>query len=172
MMVYTTALKRLILLDVFAISAGFVLRAVAGAAVLQVPISPWLYICTGLGALFIALAKRRSELVSAGEHAGSQRDTLEWYTPSLLDQLMVVVATSVMLTYSLYSFTAGSLPENHAMMFTIPFVVYGVFRYLYLVHVKNLGESPEDILITDLPLIATIVLWLATAATILVIFRG
>ena len=172
MMVYTTALKRLILLDVFAISAGFVLRAVAGATVLQVPISPWLYICTGLGALFIALAKRRSELVSAGEHAGSQRDTLEWYTTSLLNQLMGVVATSVMLTYALYSFTAGNLPENHAMMFTIPFVVYGVFRYLYLVHVKNLGESPEDILLTDLPLVATIVLWLATAATILVIFRS
>ena len=172
MLVYTAVLKRLILLDVFAISAGFVLRAVAGAAVLQVPISPWLYICTGLGALFIALSKRRSELELAGESAGSQRDTLQWYSRGLLDQLIGVVATSAVLTYSLYTFTASNLPENHAMMFTIPFVVYGVFRYMYLVHSKNMGESPEDILITDAPLIATIALWLATAAAILVTYRG
>ena len=172
MMAYTLVLKRLILLDVFAISGGFVLRAVAGAAVIEVPISPWLYICTGLGALFIALAKRRSELALAGEEAGSQRDTLERYTTGLLDQFIAVVATSSVLAYSLYTFTASNLPKNQAMMLTIPFVVYGVFRYMYLVHTKNLGENPEDILVTDVPLIITILLWLATAATILVKFRG
>ncbi len=172
MMAYSLVLKRVILLDVFAISAGFVLRAVAGAAVLAVPISPWLYTCTGLGALLIALAKRRSELSLAGERAGRQRDTLERYTTALLDQFIAIVAPSTLLAYTLYTFTAPNLPENHAMMLTIPFVVYGLFRYLYLVHVKDLGENPEDILITDVPLIASILLWLATAAAILVVFRG
>ena len=172
MLAYTVALKRLILLDVFSISAGFVLRAVAGAAILQVPISPWLYICTGLGALLIALAKRRSEIVLAGDEAAGQRDTLERYTTRLLDQFIAIVAPSTLLAYTLYTFTAANLPDNHAMMLTIPFVVYGLFRYIYLVHTRNLGENPEDILITDGPLIASIGLWLVVAATILVTFRG
>lgn len=172
MLAYSVVLKRLVLLDVFAISGGFVLRAVAGAAVLQVPISPWLYTCTGLGALFIALSKRRSELSLAGDDAGRQRDTLGKYSTSLLDQFIAIVAPSTLLAYTLYTFTAPNLPENHAMMLTIPFVVYGLFRYIFLVHAKDLGESPEDLLITDLPLIASIVLWLAAAATILLLFRG
>ena len=172
MTAYTLVLKRLIVLDVFAISAGFVLRAVAGAAVIQVPISPWLYICTGLGALFIALAKRRSELARAGERAPSQRDTLEWYTKGLLDQLTPVVATSVVIAYSFYTFTPPNLPDNHTMMLTIPFVIYGVFRYTYLMHVKDAGENPEETLTSDVPLIIAIVSWLAAAATVLVVFRG
>ena len=172
MTAYSGALKQIVLVDVFCISGGFVMRAVAGAAVLQVPISPWLYICTGLGALFIALAKRRSELSLAGERAEGQRATLGWYTTPLLDQLIAIVAPSTLLAYTLYTFTAPNLPENHAMMLTIPFVVYGLFRYMYLVHAKELGESPEDILLTDVPLMGSIVLWLATAAAILVIFRG
>ena len=171
MVVYTFVLKRIVLVDVFAISAGFVFRAVAGAAVLQVPISPWLYICTGLGALFIALSKRRCELTLAGDAAAGQRDTLDWYTQSLLDQLIAVVATSVVLTYSLYTFTAENLPDNHSMMVTIPFVVYAIFRYMYLVHTRHLGENPEDIIISDVPLIAAVLAWLATAGTILVIYR-
>ena len=172
MVAYSLLLKELILLDVFAISAGFVLRAVAGAAVLSLPISPWLFICTGLGALFLALAKRRGELAQAGDAAASQRGTLEIYSPEVLNQFIGVVATSVLIAYSLYTFTAPNLPENHSMMLTIPFVVYGLFRYMYLVHRKGLGENPEDIVITDAPLMATIVLWLATAAAILVVFRG
>ena len=170
MVAYSLLLKRIVLLDVFSISGGFVLRAVAGAAVLQVPVSPWLYTCTGLGALLIVLAKRRSELTLAGEAAGSQRDTLEQYTAPLLDQFIAVVAPSTLLAYTLYTFTAPNLPENHSMMLTIPFVFYGLFRYLYLVHSKNMGESPEDILITDLPMISCIVLWLATAATVLFVW--
>ncbi|MCH7802046.1 MAG: decaprenyl-phosphate phosphoribosyltransferase [Chloroflexi bacterium] len=172
MVAYSFVLKNIILLDVFAISTGFVLRVVAGAAVLEVPVSPWLYICTGLGALFIALSNRRGELASAGDRATAQRGTLEQYTLGFLDQLIGVVATSVVLTYSLYTFTAPNLPENHSMMLTIPFVVYGLFRYLYLVHAKHLGESPEDIFIGDAPLITSIVLWLAASATVLVVFRG
>ena len=172
MVAYTLELRDLVLLDVFSISGGFVLRAVAGAAVLQVPISPWLYTCTGLGALLIALAKRRSELALSGDGAGMQRNTLEWYTRPLVDQFIAIVAPSTLLAYTLYTFTAPNLPENHAMMLTIPFVVYGLFRYMFLVHVRNLGENPEDILITDVPLIVSIVLWLATSAAILVVFRG
>ncbi len=171
MAVYSVLLKRIVLLDVFAISAGFVLRAVAGAAVLQVPISPWLYTCTGLGALLIALAKRRSELVASRGLAQRQRETLAVYTVPLLDQFIAIVATSTLLAYTLYTFTAPNLPENHAMMLTIPFVVYGLFRYLFLVHSENLGEAPEEVLITDIPLIVTIMLWLATASTVLVLFR-
>ena len=170
MATYSLLLKRLVILDVFAISGGFVLRAVAGAAVLQVPVSPWLYICTGLGALFIALSKRRSELEAAGDAAGRQRETLQRYTRPLLDQFIAIVAPSTLVAYTLYTFTAPNLPENHAMMLTIPFVVYGLFRYLYLVHVRNLGESPEDIFVTDVPLIVCVALWLATAATVLSIW--
>ena len=172
MIAYTLLLKQLVLLDVFAVGTGFVLRVVAGAAIIQVPVSPWLYICTGLGALFIALSKRRSELALAGEKAGSQRDTLNSYTRGLLDQLIGVVATSAVLAYSLYTFTAPNLPENHTMMLTIPFVVYGLFRYIYLVHTRDQGENPEDILITDVPLISSIVLWLVAAGSILFLFRG
>ena len=172
MVAYTLVLRDIILLDVFAISTGFVLRVIAGAAVLQLPISNWLYICTGLGALFIALAKRRSELVMSGGDAGSRRGTLEHYTLDVLNQFITVVATAAILAYSLYTFTAPNLPKNLAMMVTIPFVVFGVFRYMYLVRVKNMGESPEDILITDAPLLIAIMLWLATAATILIMFRG
>ena len=115
--------------------------------------------------------RRRAELAQAGESAGGQRDTLERYPTTLLDQFIAVAATSVVMTYTLYTFTAPNLPANHAMMLTIPFVVHGLFRYMYLVHVKDLGENPEDILVTDLPLIVTIISWLATAATILVVYR-
>ena len=172
MIAYTLGLKRLVLVDVFVISGGFVLRAVAGAAVIDVPISPWLYICTGLGALFLALAKRRSELALAGDNPGNQRVTLEQYTVGLLDQFITIVATSVVLAYSLYTFTAESLPENQAMMLTIPLVVYGLFRYMFLVHKKGRGESPEDILTSDGPLIVSVVLWVASVAIILGLFRG
>ena len=171
MTAYSTVLKRIVLLDVFAISAGFVLRAVSGAAVLEVPISPWLYTCTGLGSLMIALAKRRSELISSQGTYEKQRETLASYTVPLLDLLIAIVATSTLLAYALYIFTAINLPENHAMLATIPFVVYGLLRYLSIVYSKNLGEAPEEVLITDIPLIVTIVLWLATASTILVLFR-
>ena len=172
MLSYSYWLKNVVLLDVFSISAGFVLRAVAGAAVLAVPISPWLYSCTGLGALLIALGKRRSELSAAGESASDQRDALQSYSLQLIDQFIAIVAPSTLLAYTLYTFTASNLPDNHAMMLTIPFVIYGLFRYIFLVHEKNLGETPEDILITDVPLIISNVAWIVTAATILIIHRS
>ena len=171
MFAYSLVLKRIVLLDVLSISGGFVLRAVAGAAVLAVPISPWLYTCTGVGALLLALGKRRSEIAQAGEAASRQRDTLRWYTREMTDQFIAIAAPSTLLAYTLYTFTAPNLPENHAMMLTILFVLYGLFRYVYIIHTRDLGESPEEILITDIPLIICILSWLVTAATVLVVFR-
>ncbi|MCH7652976.1 MAG: UbiA family prenyltransferase [Chloroflexi bacterium] len=172
MIAYSLALKNVVLLDVFIIGGGFVLRAVAGAVVINVPISPWLYICTGLGALFLALSKRRAELAVAGDMAHTQRKSLSLYSVGLLDQLIVVVATSAVIAYSLYTFTAQNLPENHAMMITIPLVIFGLFRYLLLMHTKGLGEEPEEVIIKDAPLIAVVLMWLGSAAAILTLFRG
>ena len=171
MIAYSLYLKRLIIVDIMVISGGFVLRAVAGAVVLDVTISPWLYICTTLGALFLGFAKRLNEIVLVEEEGSLQRDTLEEYTPRFLEQLISIVAPATLVSYTLYTFTAENLPDNNAMMLTIPFVMYGLFRYLYLVHHKNLGESPEQILLTDIPLILNIVLWLATAAGVLLVYR-
>ena len=168
---YSMYLKQIVIIDVFTISGGFVLRAVAGAVVMQVPISPWLFICTGLAALLLALAKRRSELAQAGENAGSQRKSLQAYTLPFLDQLISVVATAAVVAYSLYTFTAENLPDNHAMMLTIPFVVYGLFRYLYIVHQTDAGENPEDVLLGDAPLATAITLWLISAGLVLALFR-
>jgi 4-hydroxybenzoate polyprenyltransferase len=153
---YTLSLKRLVLLDVFAIGALFVIRAAAGAEAVEVRISPWLLVCTALLALFLALAKRRGEL-AAGVHVP------EGYSLALVDQLVGVVAASTVIAYSLYTFTAHST----AMMATIPFVLYGIFRYLLLVHRDDLGEEPEQVLLTDRPILVTVALWAATSAVIL-----
>ena len=168
---YSLALKRIVLVDVFVISGGMVLRAVAGAAIMQVPISPWLYLCTALAALLLALIKRRSQLVSAGEDAASQRPSLSLYTVESLDRLIVITATASLIGYSLYTFTAPNLPANDAMMLTIPFVAFGLFRYIMLSGSVDAGENPEDLLMGDKPLIATALLWLGSAAVILALFR-
>ena len=172
MLLYSVGLKKLALIDVFTISAGFVLRAVAGAVVIDSPISPWLYICTGLAAVFVVLSKRRSELANAGDQAQEQRGILGAYSLPVLDQLITVAASSALVSYTLYTVASENLPENHAMLLTAPFVVYGLFRYMFLVQRRDLGETPEDIILTDVPLIVTIVLWLATAGTVLIAFRG
>lgn len=172
MAAYSLGLKHQVILDVFIIAGGFVLRAAAGAVAISVPVSPWLYVCTVLGALFVALAKRRSELTLLQEGAGSHRRNLDEYSVALVDQMINVVTPSTVIAYSLYTFTAENLPGNRAMMVTIPFVLYGVFRYLYLVHARNLGGSPEEVLFSDRPLIACILLWLLTSAGVLVAFRG
>ena len=169
---YSMYLKHMVLIDVFTISGGFVLRAAAGAVIMGVPISPWLFICTGLAALLLALAKRRAELSQAGENAANQRQSLQAYTVPYLDQLIAVVATASVVVYSLYTFTAENLPSNHAMMLTIPFVVYALFRYLYLVHSTGEGENPEDFILGDVPLAIAILLWLVSAGLVLGLFRG
>ncbi len=168
---YSLALKHIVLVDVFVISGGMVLRAVAGAAIMEVPISPWLYLCTALAALLLALIKRRSQLATAGEDAASQRPSLSRYSIAALDQLVVITATASLIAYSLYTFTAPNLPDNDAMMLTIPFVAFGLFRYIILSGSADAGENPEDLLMGDVPLVATVVLWLVSAAVILALFR-
>ena len=168
---YSLVLKNLGVLDAFIVAFGFVLRVEAGAAVIDVPVSPWLYLCTGLGAMFIALAKRRSELARAGDSATDQRDALQSYQVPALDQFMGIVGTSALVSYALYTFTAENMPDNHAMMLTIPFLVYGLFRYIHLVHTGTVGETPEEIILSDWPMIVAIVLWLAVSAGVLLVFR-
>ena len=170
MLAYSFVLKKVVLMDVLTVGTGFVLRAVAGAVVITAPVSPWLYVVTALGALFLGFGKRRSELQNAGPGAVAQRAAMQHYTPALLDQLIGIVVPCTLLAYMLYTFTARNLPANNAMMLTIPFVVYGLFRYLYLLHRTPLGERPEDALL-DPPLLITVALWLGTASAVLLLFR-
>jgi len=167
MMAYSFGLKRLVILDVFAIAAGFVIRAAGGAVAIAVPISPWLYVCTMLGALLMGFGKRRHELATLEEAAGKHRANLDAYSLPLLDQLIGIVASATVIAYSLYTFDASNVPGNHAMMLTIPFVVYALFRYLYLVYRRDLGGSPEVLLFTDPPLLVSIVGWALSSLVIL-----
>jgi 4-hydroxybenzoate polyprenyltransferase len=164
---YSFGLKHQVILDVFIISSGFVLRATAGAVAIGVPISPWFYTLLGLGALFLGFGKRRAEIMLLNEAAGRHRRVLEEYSATLLEELIAIVTASIVMAYALYTFSAENLPRNHAMMLTIPFVLYGLFRYLYLVYRKNEGGSPEQVLLADRPLLACILLWLIACLVIL-----
>jgi 4-hydroxybenzoate polyprenyltransferase len=161
---YSFSLKHVILLDVLAIGALFVIRAAAGAAAVDVRISPWLLLCTALLALFLALAKRRGELVLVGARHTPGRPVLEGYSLELVDQLVAIVAASTVIAYSLYTLTAR---DSKALLATVPFVIFGVFRYLLLVHRDDIGEEPEQVLLTDVPIILAVAGWIATAAAIL-----
>lgn len=157
---YTWQLKHIVLLDVSAVAAGFILRVAAGVAIIEVErFSPWLYVCTGFLALFLALGKRRHELALLGEDAGNHRAILQEYNLDLIDRLMGIVSTSCLVSYSLYTFQSEGLPPNHLMMLTIPFALYTLFRLLYLIHVRKEGGAPEEILLRDRPLQITLVLW-------------
>lgn len=171
MLAYTMVLKYLVILDVMTIASGFVLRALAGAYAVDVPTSPWLYVVTALGALFLAITKRRAEVSLLQGEATNHRSTLEHYTPALLDQMTSMVTASTIIAYALYTFTADNLPENHMMMITIPFVGYGVFRYLFLSLTRDEGGSPEEVLLKDKPLILTIAGWLAASMFVLTAYR-
>jgi len=164
---YTYWLKEQVLLDVFALAASFVLRAMAGAVVIAAPISPWLYVCTVLLSLCLGFAKRRHELMLLESGAGNHRSVLDEYSATLLEEIIAVVTSATVMAYALYTFNAGNLPPNHAMMFTIPFVLYAVFRYLYLVYRKGEGGNPEDALFADRPLLVCILLWGITSVAIL-----
>ncbi|MCK5242484.1 decaprenyl-phosphate phosphoribosyltransferase [bacterium] len=164
---YTWGLKNHVILDVFIVTCGFVIRAAAGAWIIEAPISPWLLIVTTLLALFLGFAKRRHELITMGDHATKHRKSLGEYSPELLDQFMSVVASSTIIAYSLYAFTSTTAQEYHYLMLTIPFVIYGILRYLYLVYQRNLGGAPELILLRDKPLITVILLWVLTVGFII-----
>ncbi|RME44042.1 MAG: decaprenyl-phosphate phosphoribosyltransferase [Chloroflexi bacterium] len=164
---YSFVLKNLVIIDVLSVAAGFVLRAVGGAVAIGVTISPWLYVCTTLGALFIGFSRRRHELVLLEGEAASHRASLTEYSPYLLDHMIAVVASTTVIAYSLYTFLGEKVPANHAMMLTIPFVLYGIFRYLYLIHIQNEGGSPEELFLKDVPLLLNILLWGLTVIAIL-----
>ncbi|WP_448335817.1 decaprenyl-phosphate phosphoribosyltransferase [Bellilinea sp.] len=157
---YSTRLKHIPLIDVLIIAAGFVLRVAAGVSLIEVErFSPWLYVVTTLLALYIGFGKRRAELTLLQNDANNHRRVLDGYNLALLDQLITIVSGTTIVAYSLYTFSAPNLPDNHSMMLTIPFVIYGIFRYLYLIQVEQAGGAPEDIVLTDRPLQATILLW-------------
>ena len=161
---YSTLLKHVVIVDVLAVSAGFVLRAIAGAQVINVPISSWLLICTILLALFLALGKRRHELLLLEDNAVHHRKILYEYSPNLLDQMISVATASTVVAYALYTMSAETIAKFHTdnLKYTIPFVLYGIFRYLYLIHQKSEGGSPERILLNDRPLLINIILYLIT----------
>jgi 4-hydroxybenzoate polyprenyltransferase len=167
-MAYSKWLKHVPIIDVFVIAAGFVLRVHAGVTLIDVErFSPWLYVVMTLLALFLGFGKRRAELALLAQGAGSHRKVLAGYTLPLLDQYIMIVSGTTIVAYSLYTFSAPNVPKNDSMMLTIPFVVYTIFRYLYLIEVKHAGGAPEEVLLSDRPFQIAMVLW---AAAVLAIF--
>ena len=166
---YTHGLKRLVIVDVMAIAAGFVLRAVAGAVAIDVRISSWLLICTALLALLLGFGKRRHELATLPDAVG-HRQNLQAYTLPLLDQRVTIVAAATLIAYAIYAVDAPPESGRHAMLATTPFVAFAVFRYLYLIHARGEGGSPEALLLRDRPLAAAIALW--AAVCVLLLYTG
>ena len=168
---YSLGLKNVVIVDVLIIASGFVLRVAAGSAVVDAArFSPWLYVCMTWLALFLGFGKRRNELELLEGDALQHRKVLQEYSPQLLDQMMALVTSSTVIAYSLYTFSAENLPPNKSMMLTIPFVLYSIFRYLYLIHQKNLGGSPEEILLGDVPFVVSNLCWGATVLLILYLY--
>jgi 4-hydroxybenzoate polyprenyltransferase len=163
MTAYNLGVKEFAILDVFAIAAGFVLRAVAGAIAVDVSISPWLLVCTMLLALLIGFGKRRQELVAL-ENASGHRRNLSVYNQAMLDQSVAVTAAGTLIAYAVYTFDSESAQYHHRMMLTIPIVAYGVFRYLYLLYLGGQGGAPETMLLTDRPLLTSVAAWAAVSA--------
>lgn len=159
-LLYSRSLKHVPILDVLIIAAGFVLRVGAGASLIVVErFSPWLYVVTTLFALFIGFGKRRAEMTLLEQGAGSHRKVLDGYTLPLLDQFITIVSGTTIVAYSLYTFSAPNLPENHSMMLTIPFMVYGIFRYLQVIQTGNAAGAPDEVALKDRPLQLTVILW-------------
>ncbi|MGB9722331.1 MAG: decaprenyl-phosphate phosphoribosyltransferase [Chloroflexia bacterium] len=179
MVAYSFCLKNVVILDIMAIAFGFVLRAAGGAVAIRVSISHWLFVCTILLALFLGLAKRRHELLLLEQNAGSHRHILSQYSPALLEELLAIVAASTVIAYSLYTVygpnprlpTYEYVHDIPYMMLTIPFVIYAIFRYLFLVYQKNKGGSPEEILLGDFPFLLNLLLWGIAVLVILYVLR-
>jgi 4-hydroxybenzoate polyprenyltransferase len=166
-LLYSFWLKNVVLIDVLLVALGYLLRVSAGAVLAASTISPWLYICMTLLALFLGFGKRRGELLLMQADSGNSRRVLQEYSLPFLDELINLVATATIVAYSLYTFSAENLPQNHAMMLTIPFVLYAIFRYLYLIHIKGEGGAPDELALTDRPLQITFGLWGLAAVLIL-----
>jgi len=166
---YSFALKHVVILDVFIVASGFFLRVIAGAVAIQVQISPWLLICTTLLALFLALSKRRHEILLLDEEAINHRPILKEYSAYLLDQMISVVTASTVIAYCLYTISGETIEKfgTNKLILTVPFVLYGIFRYLYLIHQKAEGGTPETLILKDRPLLLDIILWIVSAALII-----
>ena len=168
---YSFMFKNFVILDVAIIAIGFVIRVVSGAVAADVPISLWLYICAALGALVLALSKRRTELVLGGRDSLGYRRVLKFYSVKLIDWFLWIVTTSLILAYAFYTFTAANLPTNHFMVLTVPIVVFGVFRFLYLLNTGRVKEQPEDTFIKDRLLLITVLTWVIMSVIILSFYR-
>ena len=170
-LVYSIWLKHVVIIDVLLIAAGFVLRVAAGVSLISVErFSPWLYVCMTLLALYLGFGKRRAELAMLTGDTTGTRKVLEGYTIPFLDTIITIVSTATIIAYSLYTFSAPNVPANHTMMLTIPFVMYAIFRYLYMVQVKQQGGAPEEMILTDRPLQISVVLW--GVAVLLIFYIG
>lgn len=170
---YSLGLKNVVVLDIFAIASGYVLRVAAGAVAVQVErFSPWLYVFTGLFAMLVSLAKRRHELLILAENAGNHRSSLNAYSLTFFDQTITMMAGGAIVVYALYTFFAPNLPANHAMMLTIPAAMFAFLRYLYLVYSRGEGGAPDDLFWTDRPLVVAVALWGAMAAAVLYLMPG
>lgn len=167
-LLYSFWIKNVVIVDVLVLALGFVLRVAGGVVVVDVQrFSPWLYICMTLLALFLGFGKRRHELVLTSGQGNVTRHSLNEYSINLLDHMIGIVTATTVMAYSLYTFSASGLPANDAMMLTIPFVLYGIFRYLYLIHVRGDGGAPDELLLRDRPLQVAVVLWGLTAVAIM-----
>ena len=166
---YSTVLKHIVIIDVFSIAAGFLLRVIAGAEAIEVTFSTWLFFCTILLALFLALSKRRHEIILLDEKAINHRKILFEYSADLLDQMISIVTTTTLIAYILYTISPETVNKfgTDNLKYTVPFVLYGIFRYLYLIHQRNEGGSPERVLLNDMPILITVILYCLTACFIL-----
>jgi 4-hydroxybenzoate polyprenyltransferase len=166
---YSFRLKHLVVLDVMTVAAGFALRALAGTVLVHVTISSWLFVCSILLALFISLAKRRHELLSLAGGGTGHRAVLENYSETLLDQMMAVATSSAVIAYCLYTIAPETIAKfgTHNLMLTVPFVLYGIYRYLYLVYRKELGGAPEQAVLGDLPLLVDVLLWMVSVVAVI-----
>ena len=164
---YSLGAKNLALLDLLAVAGGYVIRVAIGAAAIDVAASPWLYATTAAGALFIVVGRRYAEVRLAGEDSPMQRQVLASYSGPFIGQLLTISATAAWLSYTLYTVEAPNLPDNHAMLLTVPLVTIGLFRYLYLVNTNEHAEMPERLIIQDPPLVLSIIAWIGASAAIL-----
>ncbi len=167
--IYSIKVKDVVILDVMAIAGGFVLRVIAGAVLIDVPTSVWLLICTVLLSLFLGFSKRRHELLLLEAHAESHRSVLQYYSPYFLDQMIGIVTASTVMSYTLYTISEETLRKfgTTNLIYTVPFVLYGIFRYLYLVHKKEEGGNPTRLALTDVPLVINILCWVIVAVFII-----
>ncbi len=166
---YSFLLKKVVILDVMSIAVSFVLRVVAGAVIISVPSSEWLILCTLLLSLFLGFSKRRHEVIFLEKSAVAHRSVLEYYSPLFLDQMTAIVTASTVMSYALYTISEETVRKfgTKDLIYTIPFVLYGIFRYLYLVHKREEGGNPTKILLTDIPLILNVILWVLACAYVI-----